>query len=137
MRRRFFLVAAVSRRFFGIEAQLARKPYSFIIPANRFAAMEWPIENVGPNAIVHPNQKDWARAAIQSLSTSVQSRRIYVHTGWRRVGDSMLYLHGSGAIGANGAVPGVDVRLSGALVNYSLAPNRGCWRSPCRRTAPS
>lgn len=108
------------KRFFGIEAKLMDKPYSFIVPANKFASMEWAIESIGPNAVVHPNQKDWARAAIQSLSTDIHNRRIYVHTGWRRVGDSMLYLHGGGAIGAGGTVPEVDVRLSGALVHYDV-----------------
>jgi hypothetical protein len=109
-----------TRRFFGIDATVRGKPHSLIVPASRFAALEWPITDIGPNAVVHPNQKDWARAAIQSLSTNIQASRIYVHTGWRRVGDSMVYLHGGGAIGARGAVSGVDVRLSGALTHYAL-----------------
>lgn len=108
------------KRFFGIEARLGKRSYAFIVPATKFAAMEWPIEHIGPKAIVNPNQKDWARAAVQSLSDQVVERRIYVHTGWRRVGDAMLYLHGGGAIGAQGIVADVDVRLSGALAHYSL-----------------
>jgi hypothetical protein len=109
------------RRSFEISAALRAQAYKFVVPANRFASMEWPIENLGAGAIVHPNQKDWARAAIQSLSTEVSERRIYTHTGWRKVGDNYVYLHGGGAIGASGAVSGVDVRLSGALAHYDLA----------------
>lgn len=108
------------KRFFGIEAQLAYKPYKLIVPASKFGGMEWALEELGPTAIVYPNQKEWARAAIQSFSNRVIERRIYTHTGWRKVGSEMVYLHGGGAIGANGAVPDVDVRLSGALAHYSL-----------------
>ncbi len=43
------------RRFFGITAMAGPKAYSFIVPANKFAGMDWPIENIGPNAIVQPN----------------------------------------------------------------------------------
>lgn len=108
------------KRFFGIEANLAGKPYNFIVPAARFAVMDWPIEHIGPGAIVHPNQKDWARAAIQSLSTGVREDRIYVHTGWQKVSGTQVYLHGGGAIGPSGVVPNVDVRLSGVLAHYEL-----------------
>lgn len=108
------------KRFFKIAAMVGPKPHSFIIPAGEFASMDWPIEAIGPQAIVYPNQKDWARAGIQCLSANVQTTRIYTHTGWRKVGGSMLYLHGGGAVGATGAVPNVDVRLSGAMVHYAL-----------------
>jgi hypothetical protein len=115
------------KRFFKISAMVGPRSYSFIVPATEFASMDWPIESIGPQAIVHPNQKDWARAAIQCLSTNIEPSRIYTHTGWRKVNGSMLYLHGDGAIGSNGAVPNVDVRLSGALAHYKLLlpENRG------------
>ncbi len=109
-----------TRRSFGIDAELHGKHYALAVAASRFSSMEWAIESIGPNAIIHPNQKEWARAAVQTLSTDVREQHVYVHTGWRKVGNSMLYLHGGGAIGAGGAVPQVDVRLSGALVHYAL-----------------
>lgn len=111
---------AETKRFFGIAAMAGQRPYSFIIPASEFSSLDWAIERIGPHAIVQPNQAQWARAAIQSLSTNTQPKRIYIHTGWRKVGASMLYLHGAGAIGANGAVADVDVRLSGSLAHYAL-----------------
>jgi hypothetical protein len=109
-----------ARRFFEIEATLRDRTFVFIIPASELPAMNWPIERIGPAAIVNPNQKDWARAAVQTFSTDVQEQRIFTHTGWRKVGEVVLYLHGAGAIGASGAVPNVDVRLSGPLAHYQL-----------------
>jgi len=108
------------RRSFEIEARLRTRRYQFVIPASRFASMEWPIENMGAAAIVHPNQKDWARAAIQSLSKEIVERCIYAHTGWRKVGDRDGYLHAGGVIAASDIAPRADVCLSGALANYDL-----------------
>jgi hypothetical protein len=109
-----------TKRFFRIGGSLQDKSFTFSIPAGELSPMAWPIQHIGPTAIVHPNQKDWARAAIQSLSTSVVEHRVYTHTGWRKVGDVSVYLHGPGAIGPAGAVAGVDVRLSGAVRHYGL-----------------
>jgi hypothetical protein len=108
------------KRHFEIEAKVEHRPNTFVIPAARFALMDWPIEHLGPRAIVHPNQKDWARTAIQCLSTGIEQKRIFTHTGWRRDDDSWLYLYNGGAIGAAGLVAGVDVRLSGALSRYVI-----------------
>jgi hypothetical protein len=107
-------------RFFGISATAGRQAQSFIVPASEFTRMDWVLESIGPHGIVNPNQKDWARAGIQSLSKDIKTSKIYIHTGWRRVGGSMLYLHGGGAIGPGGAVQNIDVRLSGAMAHYEL-----------------
>jgi hypothetical protein len=110
-----------TKRFFRIEAKLRSRTYSFLIPANELSSMDWPIKHIGPSAIVHPNQKEWAKTAVQSLSTNIQEQRIYIHTGWRKVGDAVLYIHAAGAIGPAGAVLNVDVSLSGPLAHYELA----------------
>jgi hypothetical protein len=107
-------------RFFGISATAGRQAQSFIVPASEFTRMDWVLESIGPHGIVNPNQKDWARAGIQSLSKDIKTSKIYIHTGWRRVGGSMLYLHGGGAIGPGGADQNIDVRLSGAMAHYEL-----------------
>ncbi|MCC6363182.1 MAG: bifunctional DNA primase/polymerase [Bryobacterales bacterium] len=108
------------RRSFAIEGKLYRQEYSVIVPANRFSSMDWAIECIGPRAIVYPNQREWARTAIQTLSSDIRECRIYTHTGWRTIEGRDLYLHGGGAIGKGGCVQDVDVRLSGALANYNL-----------------
>jgi hypothetical protein len=74
-----------TKRLFRIEAELGSRRYSFIIQAGELSSMEWPIKHIGPTAIVNPNQKDWARAAVQSLSTGIQEQRIFTHTGWRKL----------------------------------------------------
>ena len=109
-----------TKRFFQIAATQGNKAYSFVIAAGELALMEWPIKHIGPSAIVNPNQKDWTRAAVQSLSTNIQERMIYTHTGWRKVGGSVLYLHAAGAIGAAGAAPNIEVHLAGPLAHFEL-----------------
>jgi hypothetical protein len=87
--------------------------------------MTWPIEKLGAGAIVHPNQKEYARTSIQSLSLTAPEQRIYPHTGWRKRDSGWIYLHAGGAIASAGAVSDVNVRLSGALKLYLLSPPAG------------
>src|SRR5258706_5873006 len=87
--------------------------------------MDWPIEQMGSGAITFPNQRDYARTAIQWFSLTAGERCIYTHTGWRDVGGCWLFLHAGGAIGASGAVSDVTVRLSGPLGRYELRPPAG------------
>ena len=42
-------------------------------------------------------------------------RTVYTHTGWRKLDGKWAYLHGGGAIGASGAVAGVETSLPAAL----------------------
>ena len=114
------------RRVFRIEAVLNERRHLLDVPADRFGPMNWPTEHLGANAVVYPGQgtKEHARAAIQLISFAagaVPERRVYTHTGWRRTDEhGHIYLHGGGAIGADGAVPGVEVRLPDGLEGYVL-----------------
>jgi hypothetical protein len=110
-----------TKREFEIECELMGRQFKFIVPAVRFAPMDWPIEQMGPYAITFPNQKEYARAAIQSFSMSAEERRVYTHSGWRNVDGRWLFLHAGGAIDAEGSVPDVNVRLPGALSRYELS----------------
>jgi hypothetical protein len=110
-----------TKREFEIECELTGRRFAFTVPAARFAPMDWPIEQMGPHAITFPNQKEYARAAIQSLSMSAEERNVYTHSGWRNVDGRWLFLHAGGPIGAEGSVPGVNVRLPGALARYELS----------------
>lgn len=107
---------------FEIESELMGRSFGFTIPASEFASMDWPIERMGPAAITFPNQRDYARTAIQSFSITAKERCIYTHTGWRNVDGRRLFLHAGGAIGSAGAVSDVDVRLSGPVSRYELRP---------------
>jgi hypothetical protein len=105
---------------FEITAELMGQRFQFGVPASEFASMDWPIERLGAAAITYPNQRDYARTAIQSLSMTAEQRCIYAHTGWRKVDGHWAFLHAGGAIGGNGVVSDVNVRLAGQMSRYSL-----------------
>jgi hypothetical protein len=111
-----------AQRALEINAEIKGRCHSFSIPAAQFLHMNWPLEHMGGEAVVEPGQgsRDRARAAIQVLSGSIRKRRIYTHTGWRRVEDRYVYMHGGGALGADGAVDGIEVHLPDALERYRL-----------------
>jgi hypothetical protein len=109
-----------TKRHLRLQATISGRRASFTVPASKFHQMDWPIEQLGPEAIVYPNQEKYARTGIQTLSGKIPTTRVYTHTGWRKVGDLWLYLHGAGAIGANGLVEGINVQLSGALSHFEL-----------------
>ncbi|MDP7191368.1 MAG: hypothetical protein QF553_05830, partial [Alphaproteobacteria bacterium] len=92
-----------------------------VVQAGRFNSMNWVPDAWGARASlkVGMTSHQQAAAAIQYLSRPVQ-RRIYTHTGWRQVGDTWLFLHGVGAIGARGFVPDVEVELGRGLKDYEL-----------------
>ena len=109
-----------TKREFEIESVLMGRKFRFTVAAPEFARMDWPIEQLGAAAITFPNQRDYARTAIQSLSVTAEEQSIYVHTGWRNVDGQWLYLYSGGAVGASGAVPGIKVRLPGSISRYEL-----------------
>ncbi len=119
---------AETRRSLRIEARLCGRPQGILLPAERFAGMNWTIEYLGAAAIVYPGFgiKDHARAAIQSLSTDIRHERVFAHLGWREIDGEWVYLHAGGGIGPAGGVESVNVSLPPALREYSLpAPPEG------------
>lgn len=113
---------AETHRLFELEATLRGRTTQFAVPAAQFAAMGWVSEHLGAGAVVYPGTatKDHAKVAIQLLSGDAPRRRVYAHTGWRHLADGWAYLHGNGAIGADGAIAGVEVALSGSLARFRL-----------------
>ena len=92
----------------------------FEIPASKFAGMDWAIEKLGSAAITFPNNREYARAAIQSFSLTAEERHIYTHTGWRKLNGQWLYFHAGGAISDTGPVSDVRVRLLDSMGRYDL-----------------
>ena len=82
-----------TKREFEITAELMGRRTQFAIPSSEFSRMEWPIDRMGSAAITFPNQREYARTAIQSLSITAEERCVYAHTGWRHVDGCWLYLH--------------------------------------------
>lgn len=108
---------------FEILAKLHGRAKTFTIPAASFLAMNWPVEQLGAEAIVFPGQgiRDRGRTAIQLLSGAVPLKRVFVHTGWTELEDGEhVYLHGGGAIGRHGARNDVEVRLCESLAGFRL-----------------
>jgi hypothetical protein len=108
---------AETRRMFEMEVSLEGVKKLLTIPAASLKSMNWVAEMIGAKAVIYAGQgtADHARVAIQLLSSNIAERTVYTHTGWRNVGGEWVYLHGGGAIGANGLVPGIAVRLPPAL----------------------
>lgn len=114
----------VEGRIWVIEVILNGVPLPTRVPCAKFAAMNWPMELVGPTAIVSPGQgtKDRARHAIQSLSDSIKRRRVYLATGWWKIDGRPVYLHAGGGIGPDGPRSDIEVDLSGDLSKFELPP---------------
>lgn len=91
------------------------------VKAEEFTGMGWVSAKWGAGAVVYAGNgtKDHLRAAIQLLS-SPSARTVYTHTGWREVDGKWVYLHGGGAIGADGPVAGLEVELPAAMARYVL-----------------
>jgi hypothetical protein len=111
---------AESRRFFQLAVSLYGHANLVVMPVSKLQSMDFHLEHLGPDAVVFPNQKEYARTAIQMLSLDIQRRRIFTHIGWRFINKSWVYLHGDGAIGGAGIIPNIDVRLSGGVSGYRL-----------------
>lgn len=90
------------------------------VGASEFASMNWPIGKIAPDAVVFPQMKERAKVAIQLASSGIEERRIYTHTGWRKVDDQWFYLHSGGAIGADGHTEEVRVELPDGMQDFSL-----------------
>jgi hypothetical protein len=110
---------------FEIDAELMRRRFQFAITASEFASMDWPIQRMGATAITFPNQREYARTAIQSRSMATEERHIFAHTGWRNLDGHWTFLHAGGAICETGAAVGVNVRLLGQMSGYELRLPQG------------
>ncbi|MBA2693951.1 MAG: hypothetical protein H0U65_15910, partial [Rubrobacter sp.] len=98
------------------------------VPASQFGAMNWIADQWGLGARITAGQgaKDFTREAIELLSSGAVSRRLYAHTGWRKMASGeRVYLHAGGAIGAEGATGGVEVELEPGLERYALPSRPG------------
>jgi hypothetical protein len=109
-------------RSFEVEVRRGERAAAISVPFAQFATMRWPIEALGCDAVVHAGAgaADHVRCAVQLLSHNVRRRTVFAHTGWRRIDNQWVYLHGGGAIGADGAVEGVEVELPPEIAPLKL-----------------
>ncbi|HUV14376.1 MAG TPA: DUF927 domain-containing protein, partial [Acidobacteriota bacterium] len=111
-----------AKHLFEIETQLKGRSKRITIPATEFQGMNWVTRELGAEAIIYAGQakKDHSRVAIQTLSENVNRKRVFTHTGWRKVDGQWCYLHGDGAIGPDGPLSIGKVALEGSLSNFVL-----------------
>ena len=90
------------------------------VPASHFGGMLWVTERWGFGAIVNAggSTRDRLREAIQRLSPSPRSRRIFTHTGWREIDGQWVYLTANGAVGRQEIE--VDLGWSCRAIHYRL-----------------
>jgi hypothetical protein len=111
--------------------------YEVSVVASEFASFNWLIKLIGPRAVIYAGfaTKDHVRAAVQVFSHNMVQRLVFAHTGWRRHLDQWLYLHGDGAIAADGQRTDVEVQLPDPLLRFRLpAPPTGDELVPAIRT---
>jgi hypothetical protein len=106
-----------------IQAKVKERKTTVMIPASEYKGMNWVLEKLGGEAVVYAGQgiTDHARTAIQVLSSNVDRRRLFLHSGWRKIdGAKWVYLHGRGAVGATGLDTSVSVKLPPSLKPFRL-----------------
>jgi len=123
-------------RAFQIEGHLqSGEPLAAIrVPVEQFASMAWVTGKWGLKTVVSAGlaTRDQVREAIQLLSPEAQLRRVFTHTGWRKLDDRWVYLTGGGAVG----IDGIEVDLGSDLSRYGGGDEAHAQASP-RRTSQS
>lgn len=113
---------AEQRTLFMLEAEVAGVTKAVTVAAEAFGRMTWVVTLIGALATIYAGMAEHMRAAIQTLSRArgVAQTRVYTHIGWRRLEVGWSYLHAGGALGADGSVEGIAVRLAGRLQPFAL-----------------
>lgn len=128
---------------FDVEASVAGRVERLVLTPAKFADGTWPLEKLGASAMVYPSPVVdlHVRAATQAFSReaaggAIPRRVVFAHLGWRGVGRRHVFVHGSGAIGPEGPVDGVEVELPPALRRYvlPLPPGADALRTAIRET---
>ena len=111
---------AETRRLYRISGEAGGVTLSPVdVPATDFGSMGWVAPAWGMKARLSagPGVRDRTREAFELLSAGAPVKRLYAHTGFRMLPDGRrVYLHGGGAIGADG----VGVELGPGLERYVL-----------------
>ena len=100
------------QRIFVIEGSLGRAR----VPAAAFNSLHWMNNAYGADACVSPGQGTGQRFldAIKKLGADGRvRRRVFAHTGWRKISNTWQYLHA----GCEGQT---EVKLEGALAHFAL-----------------
>ena len=112
---------------YEITAQVRRPrgpEITFTVPAADFAALAWVDTQLGALAVIAAGATNrLVTTAIKERSIAagrVERREVFAHLGWRKLGERWVYLTGSGALGSEGVVEGIEVQPPARLGRYGL-----------------
>ena len=119
----------IQERFVEIKGLLhgGRPLKTLLVPIKDFEDLNWVLSGWGIRASIEPYQKgfdpkDLLRHSLQLMAQGdLPETIVYTHLGWRRIGDSWVYLHAGGAVGSDV----VKVELNDRLKNYALPEKAG------------
>jgi hypothetical protein len=121
-----------SQHAYQIEARISGRTRCVTVSASDLTSSNWPLEKLGGRAVLlqpGPTNRDRVRIALQLISTDMEERTVFTHTGWRKVDHEWLYLHAGGAISAQGFRDDISVSLPTDLEKFRLpAPPTGAQR---------
>lgn len=93
------------------------------VTAAEFCCTDWPLKYYGAKAICYPSSASHLKPAIQSCSDNITQRRVYTHTGWRKIDGEYAFLSAAGGIGENGLITEIEVDLGNDTVNQYALPS--------------
>lgn len=100
-------------------------PVAVEIPAREFAGLAWMDATVPGVCVPSPKRdaRELAQTALRFTAADATRVRRRAYLGWERaeVG-GWMFIHAAGALGADGPVEGVDVRVPDALAPFKLPP---------------
>jgi hypothetical protein len=113
------------------------------VPAADFKGMEWVDTYWGTRALILASPGELHRLALAVKTRApIVHRHVYRHTGWRRIGETVRYLHGRGALGDPSVIvdlgPGFedfyiddvspDAMREGLAMTWQIAASFNNWR---------
>ena len=121
-----------SQHVYEIEACINGRTRCVTVSASDLTSSNWPLEKLGGKAVLlqpGATNRDRVRVALQLISTDMEERTVFTHTGWREVDHEWLFLHAGGAISAQGFRDDISVSLPKDLEKFRLpAPPNGPQR---------
>lgn len=97
--------------------------------SEKFSSMSW-TGKLGARAIVSPGymNRDYLRAAIQSLSDRFTTETIYAHTGWMKKDGKYYFLSASGGLSEDGLNDSIKVDLEESKLTNFFLPSPICGK---------
>ncbi len=110
-------------RTYEVSVTHYRRTWRCRVPAEAFDAMKWVADHTDCKVSAYPYKERHLAYAIRKHSKAdvIVS---YSHTGWRKIGNEWVYLHGGGAISKSGPVQGIEIESDPGLKlsQYTLGP---------------